>query len=588
MKQVYPEIPLAQTIVNYCASKRIYHIVISPGSRNAPLIQGFTANKSFTTYSIIDERSAAFFALGIAQQLKHPVAVVCTSGSALLNFYPAVSEAFYNDIPLVVISADRLPHQIDIGDGQTIRQAEVFEPHIEASGNLNPDVIHSTPAILKNPNQKLIPLNSSTAEIEQIQNTIQIENERLLNKVLNIAISKSGPVHLNVPLEEPLYGTTDITLTPQENTNIIKEQEKINWAHFVPTWSSAIKKIILIGQLPPNSISDSLIEFWVKDPSILVLTEKTSNMQHPRFINSIDVLIAPIENENDELLKQLQPDLLISIGGMIISKKIKKFLRYFSPNAHWHINPKKAYNTFYVLSEHVPVEPQYFFEGLQNHSKQVVMSDFNSKIHSLYSKHRLAGIQYLKQIPFSDLKAFEIIFRYLPKHCKLQLSNSSIIRYAQLFDLPKMTEVFCNRGTSGIDGSTSTAVGAAFVSKKPTVLITGDLSFFYDINALWNEYWRKDFKVIIINNQGGGIFRILPGQKDTPTYDKYYETVHKRTAKYVCKSFDIGYTSVKSERRLKRKLKTFFSPLSDIQVMEVFTPRKRNDEILLNYFRAMQ
>lgn len=588
MKQVYPEVPLAQTVVNYCLLKKIYHIVISPGSRNAPLIYGFTQNDSFTTYSIVDERSAAFFALGIAQQLKHPVAVVCTSGSALLNYYPAVSEAYYNDIPLVVISADRLPHQIDIGDGQTIRQPKVFEAHIEAIANLHPDVTHSTETILKNSKQLLIPSNSSVSEIEKIQNNIQVKNEKLLNEVLNTAISKSGPVHLNVPIEEPLYGSTDIALLPQLETTIIHEKrEEISWDLFLPTWNSAEKKIILIGQLPPNSISEDLMEWWAKDPSIVVLTEKNSNVQHPRFINSIDVLITPIENEDDEVLKAFKPNLLVSIGGMVVSKKIKKFLRYFSPEQHWHIDIKKAYDTFYVLTKHVKIEPQYFFEYLLKHSKCLIMSDFNSRIYSLYNKHRLAGMTYLKKIKFSDLKVFDIIFKCIPKQCKLQLSNSSTIRYAQLFDLPKTVEVFCNRGTSGIDGSVSTAVGAASVSKIQTILITGDLSFFYDVNALWNEYWKKDFKVIIINNQGGGIFRILSGKKDTPVYDKYHETVHQYTAKYICKSFNIGYTSVKTERGLKRKLKSFFSVSNRIQVMEIFTPRKLNDEILLNYFKAM-
>ena len=132
-KVIYPAIPLAQTVVRLCASKKIKHIVISAGSRNAPLTNGFVEDDFFKTYSIVDERSAAFFALGIAQQLKSPVALVCTSGSALLNYYPAVAEAYYSDIPLVVLSADRMPHRIDIGDGQTIRQTGVFEPHLEAA-----------------------------------------------------------------------------------------------------------------------------------------------------------------------------------------------------------------------------------------------------------------------------------------------------------------------------------------------------------------------------------------------------------------------------------------------------------------------
>jgi 2-succinyl-5-enolpyruvyl-6-hydroxy-3-cyclohexene-1-carboxylate synthase len=272
---------------------------------------------------------------------------------------------------------------------------------------------------------------------------------------------------------------------------------------------------------------------------------------------------------------------------MIVSKKIKNYLRKYPPKQHWHIHSKKAYDTFYVLTNHIQMNPQSFFESLQNKAKNPVESSYYIRVLSLYKQNQLKGSDYLKQIPFSDLKAFEVIFKYIPDSIQLQLANSSTIRYAQLFDLPKTVSVFCNRGTSGIDGSSSTAIGAALVTERPTLLITGDLSFFYDINALWNDYWKPDFRVIIINNQGGGIFRILPGQKDTPVYDQYYETAHQRNAKNLCKSFNLDYISVKSERRLKRKLKSFFKASGKPRVMEIFTPRKSNDKILLNYFKSM-
>ena len=339
--------------------------------------------------------------------------------------------------------------------------------------------------------------------------------------------------------------------------------------------------------MAPNSISDEIQQYWANDPSIIVLTEKNSNLKHPNFIDAIDSLIAPIENKNDDILEQLQPDLLVSIGGMIVSKKIKNYLRKYPPKQHWHIHPKKAYNTFYILTDHIKMNPQSFFEHLQNNTKNFAESSYAKSVLSLYKQNQLKGSDYLKQISFSDLKAFEIIFKYIPDLMQLQLANSSTIRYAQLFDLPKTVSVFCNRGTSGIDGSSSTAIGAAYISNNPTLLITGDLSFFYDINALWNNYWKPDFRVIIINNQGGGIFRILPGQKDTPVYDQYYETIHHRNAKNLSKSFNLDYTSIHSGRRLKRKLKSFFKTSNKPRVMEIFTPRKSNDQILLDYFKAM-
>ena len=588
-KQTYSEIPLAQTVVGFCALKNIKHIVISPGSRNAPLNLGFTQNDAFITYSIVDERSAAFFALGLAQQLKHPVAVVCTSGSALLNYYPAVSEAFYSDIPLVVISADRLPHRIDVGDGQTIRQPEVFEPHLESSAYLKPDVIHASETLLANPSQKLVSADASKSVLIAEQAKIQVYNEEQLDLVFNKAITESGPVHINVPLEEPLYGTTVDKIVFQKVTVPVCTENNDQFDKFNVAWNSATKKMILVGVLPPNSISENILESWATDPSIIVLTEKTSNIKHPRFIDAIDTLIAPLENNLEFHFEGLQPELLISIGGMVVSKKIKNFLRSFPPKKHWHIHAKKAYDTYYVLSDHIKTGPNNFFNQLySSNSSKPIMSSYNNDVYSIYNKNRLKGLDYLKQISFSDLKAFKAIFNSIPEDIQLQLANSSTIRYAQLFDLPKTVKVFCNRGTSGIDGSTSTAVGAAFTLKIPTLLITGDLSFFYDVNAMWNSYWKSNFRLIIINNQGGGIFRILPGQKDTPEYDQYYETVHNRNAKELCKSFNLGYSSVRSDWRLKMKLKTFFKPTNRPQVLEIFTPRKSNDQVLLNYFKAMQ
>ena len=587
-KQSFSEIPLAQTVVKFCEIKRINHIVISPGSRNAPINLGFTNNDNFITYSIVDERSAAFFALGLAQLLKHPVAVVCTSGSALLNYYPAVSEAFYSDIPLVVISADRLPHRIDVGDGQTIRQPEVFEPHLEAAAYLTPDVSHASKTLLENPSQKLVAHDASEYDLMHKQVEIQRSNEQKLDSVLNKAILNSGPVHINVPLEEPLYGTTSKELIPQFISDPEPNQTEINLDSYVTQWNSAAKKIILVGVLPPNSITDKILETWALDPSVIVLTEKTSNIKHTSFVDAIDSLIAPLEQNGESAFEEIQPDLLITLGGMVISKKAKNFLRKFPPKQHWHINSKKAYNTYYVLSDHVKLDPQEFFDYLFSKPNTLIESSFNSAVHSIYSRNLLKGLAYLKTIPFSDLLAFKIIFNSIPKKLHLQLANSSTIRYAQLFDLPKNVSVYCNRGTSGIDGSTSTAVGAAYKTELQTLLITGDLSFFYDCNALWNTYWKSNFRVIIINNQGGGIFRILPGKKDTPLYDKYYETVHNRNAKDLSKSFGLGYSSVYSGWRLKLKLKSFFKPSDRPQILEIFTPRKINDKVLLNYFKAMQ
>ena len=587
VEQLYPSIPLAQTIVQFCAVKKIQHIVISPGSRNAPLTKGFTSNAYFTTYSIVDERAAAFFALGIAQQIQAPVAVVCTSGSALLNYYPAVAEAFYSDIPLVVLSADRMPHRIDIGDGQTIRQTKVFEPHLEAAAYLTPDVSHATATLLAHPTQALLPKNASAKQISEKQDEIQANNEKAIDYALDTAIEKKGPVHLNIPFEEPLYNTTDQRIFLQQCHPFEPKESSIALSPFLTRWQQISKKMILVGVLAPNSLEEKVVEFLASDPSVTVLTETTSNLSHHTFIQSIDTFIAPLE-KSGKSLEEYQPDLLLTLGGMIVSKKIKAFLRQYSTKHHWHVDEKKAYDTYYCLTEHLKIQPALFFKKLMEMKQDYVQSNYCVNFLAQYNKQRLLGLDYIKQLPFSDFKAFDLIFKELPKNYMLQLANSSTIRYAQLFSLPKLVKVFCNRGTSGIDGSTSTAMGAAWVNHTPSLFITGDLSFYYDANGLWNNYLKPTTRIIVLNNQGGGIFRILPGEKDTPAYDTYFETVQNRSTKHICKAHGVGYRSAASTLSLKWQLMRFFRPSNRPQLLEIKTPRKLNDKVLLNYFKAMQ
>ena len=513
-KVIYPAIPLAQTVVRLCALKKIKHIVISAGSRNAPLTNGFVEDDFFKTYSIVDERAAAFFALGIAQQLKSPVALVCTSGSALLNYYPAVAEAYYSDIPLVVLSADRMPHRIDIGDGQTIRQTGVFEPHLEAAAYLKPDVSHATASLLNNPLQKEINPKSTPQEIAEQQLKIQQDNANAITKTLDIAFTKSGPVHLNIPLEEPLYGMTEMAVSFSVplldiSKNVVSEKDL---DQFKNKWRKAKKKMILVGVLSPDTVDNETFNLICDDPSVVVLTEKTSNLNHSMTINSIDTLMAPLEVLEKEKKTFLQPDILLTFGGMVVSKKIKSFLRNHPPETHWHVDSKKAYDTYYCLKKHCLLHPNSFLKALYSEAYSPA-SSYREEVLKHYNKFGARGRQWLKTQAFSDLKVFEKIAFKLPNTLQLQLANSSTIRYAQLFDLPKETSVFCNRGTSGIDGSTATAVGAAQISKTPTLLITGDLSFFYDLNGLWNNYIPNDFRILLINNSGGGFLEFYQEKK---------------------------------------------------------------------------
>ena len=548
---MYPKKQLAQLVLSACQFYKIDKVVVSPGSRNAPLTIGFTNLSDIESFSIVDERCAAFFALGMAQQTQKPVALVCTSGSALLNYYPAIAEAFYSKIPLVVISADRPKHLIDIGDGQTIRQENVFENHILFSANL-------------------------------VEGDFEV-NQQKISKALQTSILKKGPVHINVPFDEPLYETVDVLQNfdfAEELKNESIEKESVS--NYVDIWNASKKKLILVGVNFPSDELQKLITQVSKDESVLVMTETTSNLYGKTYINSIDKLISSF---TEEQFKAFQPDILLTFGGFVVSKKIKQYLRKYQPKHHWHVDEFTKLDTYFALSSFVQQKPINFLRELASKAIQV-KSDYakvwSTDLTSKRNKHQ----EFLKSVEYSDLKVFESILATIPDHSQLQLSNSSVVRYAQLFDVNKTLQVFCNRGTSGIDGTTSTAIGAAFASKKQAVLITGDLSFFYDSNALWNNYIPNNFRIILINNSGGGIFKIIPGPKTTNALS-YFETKHNLTAEHLAKMYGFDYSKASSLEDVENSLSTFYTESNQPKILEICTPSDINDVILQNYFKSL-
>ena len=550
----YPQKELAQLVIEYCVAYQIENVVISPGSRNAPLTIGFTSHPQIKTFSIVDERCAAFFALGIAQQTQKPVAVVCTSGSALLNYYPAVAEAFYSDIPLIVISADRPKHLIDVGDGQAIRQENVFKNHSLYNANL--------------------------IEGEQYIN----ENKQHIIAAIKTTIEKNGPVHINVPFDEPLYETESKLSINEVVVEDVSETLKFNenLEKFASIWNSSAKKMVLIGDHYPNKKLQNQLSELIKDESVLVFTETISNVQHLSFINCIDKLIFPL---TDDDFKTLQPDILLTLGGMIVSKKVKQLLRTNQPSHHWHIGSKNAPDTYHCLSHHFKINDNLFFDKFLKFSKPV-SSNYQKNGLKLKLQRREKHNQFLTTAKYSDFKVFDMLFDSIPNNSQLQLGNSSIIRYSQLFDINDSLTVFCNRGTSGIDGSTSTAIGAAHIVGEQTVFITGDISFFYDSNALWNNYIKNTFRIILINNNGGGIFKFIPGPSSTNSLD-YFITPHGLTAKQLCEMFHFEYCTAKNEDELNDELDMFYQIGNKPKLLEVFTPNSENDKELKRYFNYL-
>ena len=583
----YPIIPVAQTLILSCLKFDFFDVVISPGSRNVPLAIGFASNKKFKCYSIVDERSAAFFALGLSQKSKKPTILICTSGSALLNYYPAVAEAYYSEIPLIILSADRPEYKINIGDGQTINQSNVFEKNILYSNSLKQDCSHATEEIIKSNLQKIVNDKADYSKIEKLQKSIQKNNEEIIEIAFNLSINKMQPVHLNVPMEEPLYEFND---SPSISVKVKKKPEKklslTDLDNFYKAINKASKIMILIGVSDGNILSKKSIQKINSCSSIIVMKEHTSNVFNESFISNIDRLIGPIElqSNSDSLFDELSPEIVISLGGMIVSKKIKSFLRNYKPRKHFHIGNNISKDSFYSGVEHINTTANKFFENIDlNKSDSKYFEKWNQLDCSKLDLHN----RYMKVINFSDLKVFEILTNWIPKKYNIQVANSTPIRYFQLFDLKNKNLMFANRGTSGIDGSTSTAIGSSVQNDSPVLLVTGDLSFFYDVNALWNNHIPKNFRIIIINNSGGGIFKILPGFKENNLFSEFIETQHNLSARLIAKMFNFNYTRVSTKFGLNLYLRTFFKNSKKPKILEIKTSSVKSTKILKEYFRYL-
>lgn len=543
----------------------IEHVIITPGSRNAPFSLSLVNHPTIAAHSIVDERSAGFVALGMAQQLAKQVVLICTSGTAALNFAPAIAEAYYQRVPLLVVTADRPMEWIDQGEGQSIRQRDMYRNYVKASYEI--------------------------AE-EASDGDLVWYNVRIMDEAMRLCIEGvSGPVHINFPLRENLYGT--VQSGSAEVKTILRSPTVLSiavgeWEYIKKKLKESNKVMVLAGQmLPDESLLRSLSSFSNRR-NVAVLTEAHSNLADDAFISTIDRLIM---SGDDDLKKSLVPDLLITIGHNIISRKIKDLIRNENVE-HWHIDVSgEGLDTFKHLSKIIPLSPVSFFgsvDGLQSEVDLNTTSHYRENINNWNESSRHAGDHFTGVAPWSDLKCFHLIHAAIPSGSDLQMGNSSVVRYILLSDARKDLHYFGNRGVAGIDGCTSTAVGASFVSGKMTTLISGDIGFFYDSNAFWNEMVVPRLKIIVINNGGGGIFRIIDGPQSTGVaMEKFFETTHQRKADKLAAMYNIPYHLATNEETLHAGIQWLYKN-NECAILEVTTPRLENDLILKRFFKTIR
>ncbi len=529
----------------------ITDVVLSPGSRNAPLIHTFTQHPSFTCHTIVDERSAAYFALGLILKLQKPVAVCCTSGTALLNYSSATAEAYYQKLPLMVISADRPAHWVGQADGQTINQKNVLANFVKRSVTL-PEVQNSEDLWLCN---------------------------RLVNEAL-IALTRidAGPVHINIPLAEPLYEFTEDSIPQARKISLVEGKIAIP-ATYPIEWVRFAKRMVVVGQHLPSLELTAAIERLAHRGDTVIIAEQTANLPSTVSIQQFEQVLVSLTESEQALFA---PELLLTIGGHIVSKRFKLFIRKNRPAKHWHIG-SEVVDTYQSLTDLIDVHPSSFISTISEAENGDV--NYLARWSSRSLQVQTMGNEFLNDVPFSDLAVFKTIFRGMPSGISLHLGNSTPVRYAQLLTLPVDVEVYSNRGTSGIDGVVSTFVGFASQSPSISLLIVGELSFLYDSNGLWNRYLSPKVRIVVVNNSGGGIFRLIDGPSRSEALEQHIEYRHQQSVEGIAKAFGVEYLSAVNEQELEASFATLMNEnISKPMLLEVFTPSELNSEVYKHYF----
>lgn len=530
--------------------------VLCPGSRNAAIVQTLANIEEFTCYPVTDERSAGFFAIGLSLQGGGPAAVCCTSGSALLNLHPAVAEAYYQQVPLIIISADRPAAWIGQMDGQTLPQPGVFGSLVKMSVNL-PEV-HTE------------------------------EDEWHCNRLINEALLETGhrgkgPVHINVPISEPIYRFTAKELP---SVRVITRYQGLSvydrdYKELIERLNHYQKRMVVVGQM-------NLIYLFEKKyvkalcKHFAWLMEHLGNRTVPGLpIKNFDCAVYAMSPERQE---QMAPELLITYGGHVVSKQLKKFLRNHPPREHWHVAADgKVADTYGCLTTVIEMDPFEFLE------KIAFLLDNRP------TNYPLAWENYCRtlpapSLPYSQMAVIGRLLAALPTPSALHLANSSTVRYAQLFPLPEEVEICCNRGVNGIDGSLSTAIGYAVASDRLNFVVIGDLSFFYDMNALWNGNFSANLRILLLNNEGGEIFHTLPGMDKTGRSRRFITAEHRTIAKGWAEERGLRYLTARNEEELEAALPSFTTSEAQPQplLLEVFTDKEQDTTLLREYYHSLK
>ena len=561
-------------------------IVVCPGSRNAPIVHNFNEMEGITCYPVTDERSAGFYAIGLAlgdpSPSPSPIAVCVTSGSALLNLHPAVAEAFYQKLPVIFISADRPAEWIGQQDGQTLPQANVFGSLVNRSVNL---------PVIGNDDQRWM-------------------CEREVNEAVIDCVSRQiGPVHINIQIQEPLY---EFTLRSLPEARLIEYACPSRYggieSYDVRDFLEAKRPMIVIGQDYPTSQL-----YGIKDIAhrAVTLCEPTGlglysgepanrDLSYKLLMTNFEEVLAALERKDGEEVEAYKPDFILYVGGCIVSKRLKQFLRSCKDAKVWRVSKNgDAVDTFMHLNRIFEVNPDDLAFRLMDF-QQVYHEEVSAFIElwekALWSAKRHA---YYHEPPFSSMAAVKYLQQEFlasslgdNKASRLFYGNSMAIRLACIY---ARQYVHCLRGVNGIEGTLSAAAGLSrYLSEhrfdtdkaQPKVFcVLGDLSFFYDQNALWNQNLDGSLRIMVLNNGGGAIFGKFKGLKNSSARERLVMAEHQTSAVNACQANDVIYMGADDMKSLKYGIDQLIHQDSNRpMLLEVFTDIDTDNRALEEYF----
>lgn len=506
--------------VNILTSLMVAHgvrtVVVCPGSRNAPLAHNFASCPEMYCVAATDERSAGFYALGLALASERPVAVCVTSGSALLNLAPAVAEAYYREVPLLVISADRPLAMINQLQGQTLPQAGALGMMVKA-----------------------------TMQLPEPHNEVERWHcNRLVNEaMIKMQLHGGGPVHINVPISEPLYNFAVEELSEERKISMAAASaDEALLTAIADDFAKARKPLIVVGQMERREWHKAAEAVERLETRAVVLAEKLSD-DSERQLPALDMLVERMADAAD-----YQPDYIIYIGGNMVAKAMRQFLQQTKPRRSIVVNEAgEVADVMMNATDIVEAKPSEMLRALAS----AVSSDKGASAW-IESWQRLKA-EAIEQANVAtgnwQNEAIREFFHAIRgKEMNVHVANSLSVRMALKY---AGRYLYVNRGVNGIEGSLSTAAGFSIMSACPVTCIIGDLSFFYDANALWNQGLCGNFRILLLNNKCGGIFSKFEQLADSPACDSYVMAKHNATAEGVCMQNNVVYRKAQTDEQIR-------------------------------------